>query len=165
MKQTIQLAVNGRVHELLVEPRKPLLAVLRDQLQMTGTKEGCSTGDCGACTVLVDGKPVTSCLMLAVQVNEREVATVEGVANGALHPLQKAMIDLLGFQCGFCTPGIIMSGVALLNRNDKPSNDEIRQALAGNLCRCTGYTKIVEAVKKAAGEMRRQKGRKKKRVA
>ena len=165
MKQTIQLAVNGRVHELLVEPRKPLLAVLRDQLQMTGTKEGCSTGDCGACTVLVDGKPVTSCLMLAVQVNEREVATVEGVANGALHPLQKAMIDLLGFQCGFCTPGIIMSGVALLNRNDKPSNDEIRQALAGNLCRCTGYTKIVEAVKKAAGEMRRQKGRNKKRVA
>ncbi|MCZ6636211.1 MAG: (2Fe-2S)-binding protein [bacterium] len=160
MKQPIQLTVNGQVQEVLVEPRKTLLAVLRDQLQLTGTKEGCSTGDCGACTVLLDGKPVTSCLVLAVQAQGREVATVEGVANGTLHPIQKAMIDLLGFQCGFCTPGFIMSSVALLNRNPNPKEDEIRAALAGNLCRCTGYTKIVEAVKKAAREVRQQKGRK-----
>ena len=162
MKQAITITINGIEQELLVEPRKTLLAVLRDQLQMTGTKEGCSTGDCGACTVIVDGKPVTSCLMLAVQADEREVTTVEGVANGTLHPLQKSMVDLLGFQCGFCTPGFIMSGVALLNQNDNPKDVEIRHSLAGNLCRCTGYTKIVAAVKKAAGEVRKQKRRKKK---
>ena len=162
MKKAIQLNVNGSQYDVLVEPRKPLLAVLRDQLQLTGTKEGCSTGDCGACTVLLDGEPVTSCLVLAVQADGREVTTIEGVANGSLHPLQESMIDRLGFQCGFCTPGVIMSGVALLNRNPSAKDDEIRHALAGNLCRCTGYTKIVEAVKDAAKVVRRRQGREKK---
>lgn len=167
MKQAIQLTVNGTVYDVEVEPRKTLLAVLREQLQLTGTKEGCSTGDCGACTVLVDGEPITSCLMLAIQADGREITTIEGIAeqDGTLHPVQEEMVQLGGLQCGFCTAGIIMSGVALVNRNDNPSDDEIRHALAGNLCRCTGYTKVIEAMKKAAGTVRTQNRKKKKRVA
>ena len=169
MKQPIQLNVNGMVYEVAVEPRKTLLAVLREQLQFTGTKEGCSTGDCGACTVLLDGEPVTSCLVLAVQADGREITTVEGIAqSGIMHPVQEAMVELGGLQCGFCTAGIIVSGVALLNRNPKPTDDEIRHALAGNLCRCTGYSKIIDAMQEAAKNFRaqqRKNSRKKKRAA
>lgn len=167
MKLPIQLTINGTEYNTEAEPRKTLLAVLRDQLQLTGTKEGCSTGDCGACTVLLDGDPVTSCLVLAVQANGREITTIEGIAqqNGTLHPVQEEMVQLGGLQCGFCTAGIIMSGVALLNRNTKPNDDEIRHALAGNLCRCTGYTKVIEAMKTAAKKARAQSKPKKKRVA
>jgi carbon-monoxide dehydrogenase small subunit len=167
MKLPIQLNINGTAYDVEVEPRKTLLSVLREVLHLTGTKEGCSTGDCGACTVLLDGEPVTSCLVLAAQADGREISTIEGIAqqDGTLHPVQEEMIQLGGLQCGFCTAGIIMSGVALLNRNDKPSDGEIRHALAGNLCRCTGYTKVIDAIKKAAGRVRAQNRRKKKRVA
>ncbi|MDA0710566.1 MAG: (2Fe-2S)-binding protein [bacterium] len=167
MKQSIQLTINGAVLDIDVEPRKTLLAVLREQLHLTGTKEGCSTGDCGACTVLLDGEPITSCLLLAVQANGRKITTIEGIAekNGTLHPVQDELVQLGGLQCGFCTAGIIMSGVALLNRNNKPDENEIRRALAGNLCRCTGYTKVIDAMKKAATRVRTQDRSKKKRVA
>ena len=167
MKQSIQLTINGAVLDIDVEPRKTLLAVLREQLHLTGTKEGCSTGDCGACTVLLDGEPITSCLLLAVQANGRKITTIEGIAekNGTLHPVQDELVQLGGLQCGFCTAGIIMSGVALLNRNNKPDENEIRRALAGNLCRCTGYTKGIDAMKKAATRVRTQDRSKKKRVA
>jgi len=162
VKQTIQTTVNGVTHSLEVEPRKTLLAVLRDQLHLTGTKEGCSTGDCGACTVLMDGEPVTSCLVLAVEANGREIVTIEGIGqNGDLHPVQKALLDETGLQCGFCTPGMVISAVALLRTNPNPSEEEIRKGIAGNLCRCTGYESIVAAIRKAAREMRRQTRRKK----
>jgi len=154
MTQRIQITINGRPHALEVEPRKTLLAVLRDQLHLTGSKEGCSSGDCGACTVLLDGDPVNSCLVLAVEADGRQVTTIEGIAsNGELHPVQSALIETGGMQCGFCTPGVVMSSVALLRDNPKPTEDDIRQALAGNLCRCTGYTKIVEAVQVAARQL------------
>lgn len=156
MKIDVKLTVNGVLHEVSVEPRKTLLAVLREGLSLTGTKEGCSTGDCGACTVLLDGKPVTSCLVLAIEAEGLEITTVEGVAQlTELHPIQEAMVELGGLQCGFCTPGIIVSSFALLQENDNPNDDQIRRALAGNLCRCTGYTKVVAAVKDAGKEMRR----------
>ncbi|MDA0746195.1 MAG: (2Fe-2S)-binding protein [bacterium] len=161
MKQDIRLTVNGRIYELSVEPRKTLLAVLREQIGLTGTKEGCSTGDCGACTVLLDGKPVTSCLVLAVSASGKKILTVEGIAReGHMHPLQEAMVNLGGLQCGFCTPGILVSAYALLLENPDPSEAEIQRALAGNLCRCTGYVKIIEAVQQAARGMKR-KGRRK----
>ncbi len=161
MNHEIQLNVNDTVYDLSLEPRKTLLAVLRDRLGLTGTKEGCSTGDCGACTVLIDGEPVTSCLVLAVAAAGREVTTVEGVADKAsLHPVQEAMVSSGGLQCGFCTPGFIVSSYGLLRKNPSPSEDEIRRALAGNLCRCTGYTKIVEAVQEAAKRMAGKKERK-----
>ena len=151
MKQQIRTTVNGVTHELTVEPRKTLLAMLRDQLHLTGTKEGCSTGDCGACTVLMDGDTVPSCLVLAVEADGKEITTIEGLAqNGKLHPVQAAIVELGGAQCGFCTPGMIMSAAKLLEENPKPNEDEIRAAMAGNLCRCTGYTKIVDAVKLAS---------------
>lgn len=160
MKRRIETTINGRDYSLEVEPRKTLLAVLRDQLLLTGTKEGCGTGDCGACTVLLDGQPVTSCLMLAVEADGREVTTIEGIASdGQLHPVQQALVEVGGMQCGFCTPGFVLSAVALLEENPKPSGDEIRRALAGNLCRCTGYTKIVEGVQLAARRMRSGKVR------
>ncbi|MDE2889411.1 MAG: (2Fe-2S)-binding protein [Gemmatimonadota bacterium] len=159
MNHQVELNVNGTVYDLSLEPRKTLLAVLRDRLGLTGTKEGCSTGDCGACTVLIDGEPVTSCLVLAVAAEGREVTTVEGVADvDALHPVQEAMVSMGGLQCGFCTPGFIVSSYGLLQKNAAPSEDEIRRALAGNLCRCTGYTKIVEAVQEAAKRMAEKKG-------
>lgn len=165
MKQRIETTINGRRHALEVEPRKTLLAVLRDQLQLTGTKEGCSTGDCGACTVLLDGVPVNACLVLAAEADGREVTTIEGIAqDGKLHPVQQALVEKGGMQCGFCTPGVAISAVALLRDNPQPSPTEIRRALAGNLCRCTGYTKIVEAVQAAARQLR-QTGSKKARAA
>jgi carbon-monoxide dehydrogenase small subunit len=153
--RAIRFTVNGVERSLEVEPRKTLLAVLRDQLLLTGTKEGCSTGDCGACTVLLDCRPVASCLVLAVEADGHEVTTIEGLArDGELHPVQRAFIETGGMQCGFCTPGMILSAVALLADNPDPSEAEIRRALAGNLCRCTGYTRIVESVQAAARAMR-----------
>lgn len=154
MKYPLSFSVNERAVEITVEPHLTLLEVLRDTLALTGAKESCGTGDCGACTVLLDGEPVCSCLMLAVEAEGKEITTVEGLAtNGKLHPLQKALITHGGLQCGFCTPGVLLSSVALLAHNPQPSADEIREALAGNLCRCTGYDKIVRAVQAAAEEM------------
>ena len=154
MKQELKFWVNNRPIETSVEPHLTLLEVLRDNLGITGVKEGCSTGECGACTVLLDGIPVSSCLMLAMEVEGGEVTTVEGLAiNGELHPIQKAFLAHGGVQCGFCTPGMLMSSAALLSRKRRPSEHEIREALSGNLCRCTGYDKIVQAVQAAAKEM------------
>jgi aerobic carbon-monoxide dehydrogenase small subunit len=151
MKRMIQLRVNGETHDLRVEPRHTLLKVLREELGLTGTKKGCDVGDCGACTVLMDGKPVNSCLVLAVEVNGQEITTIEGLEkNGKLHPLQEAFLQCGAVQCGFCTPGMILSAKALLDENPNPSEEEIRKAISGNLCRCTGYAKIVEAVKVAS---------------
>jgi carbon-monoxide dehydrogenase small subunit len=151
LKKLIQLKINGETAEVVVEPKTTLLHVLREDLGLTGTKEGCGIGDCGACTVLLDGKPVASCLTLAVEVRDREVLTIEGLSkDGELHPLQRAFIDHFAVQCGFCTPGMILSAKALLDRNPHPVEEEVRQALSGNLCRCTGYVKIVEAVLAAA---------------
>ncbi len=154
MEYTLTFSVNKEPVEIVVAPHLTLLDVLRDTLGLTGAKEGCGSGDCGACTVLVNAEPVCSCLMLAVEAEGQEVTTVEGLAsNGELHPLQKALIAYGGLQCGFCTPGVLMSSVALLTRNPRPSEHEIREALSGNLCRCTGYDKIVRAVQAAAKEM------------
>ena len=165
-KHLIKTRINGEDYEVLVEPRKALLAMLRDQLQLTGTKEGCSTGDCGACTVILNGKTVTSCLVLAVEADGREITTIEGIAaDEALHPVQKAMVEKGGIQCGFCTPGMIVSAVQLLRENRNPTERDIRRAIAGNLCRCTGYTKIVEAVQEAAAELRKTKKRPARRAA
>jgi len=154
MEYKLNFSVNKQPVKIAVEPHLTLLEVLRDALGLMGTKEGCGTGDCGACTVLLDGEPVSSCLMLAVEAEGQEITTVEGLAtNGDLHPVQKTFIAHGGLQCGFCTPGILMSSVALLARNPQPTDDEIRAALAGNLCRCTGYDKIVRSVQAAAKEM------------
>lgn len=153
-KHLVSLTINTDQYDLLIEPRKTLLAVLRDTIGLTGTKEGCSTGDCGACTVIVDGKSVTSCLMLAVSANGKEISTIEGLSNnGSLHPLQQAFIDKGGYQCGFCTPGFIMASKAFLDENPDASEAEVRHALGGNICRCTGYTKIIEAVMSATEAM------------
>ena len=150
----IDLTVNGEPHELLVEPRLTLLEVLREDLGLTGTKRGCGTGECGACTVLVNGRAVNSCLLLAVDASGKEVLTIEGLAtNGRLHPVQEAFLAHGGVQCGFCTPGMIMSAKALLDANPNPTETEVRYAIAGNLCRCTGYVKIVESILAAAQEM------------
>jgi carbon-monoxide dehydrogenase small subunit len=155
-KLVLTFELNGVPTEVLTEPYRPLLEVVRDTLGMYGTKEGCSTGDCGACTVLLDGRPVNSCLVLAPEAQGRKVVTVEGLARGGrLHPVQKAFVEQGGLQCGICTPGMIISGVALLNRNPRPSEGEIRYAIAGNLCRCTGYDKIVRAIEVAAQDVAR----------
>lgn len=149
-KEVIRLKVNGIYYALEVPVHKTLLQVLREDLGLTGTKEGCGEGECGACTVLVNGHPVTSCLMLAVQADGKEVTTIEGLAAGdELHPLQKAFIEHGAVQCGYCTPGMILSAKTLLDENPHPSEAEIREALAGNLCRCTGYKKIIKAVQAA----------------
>jgi aerobic carbon-monoxide dehydrogenase small subunit len=157
MEYKLRFYVNNQPVELWVEPHLTLLEVLRDKLYLIGVKEGCSTGDCGACTVLVDEKPITSCLMLAVEAEGQHVLTVEGLSpNDELHPLQKAFVRESGLQCGYCTPGMLMTSKALLDENPDPSDQEIRAALAGNLCRCTGYDPIVRAVKSAAQEMRHE---------
>jgi aerobic carbon-monoxide dehydrogenase small subunit len=151
MKTIIQLIVNGEQVEAGVEANRTLLQFLREDLGLTGTKHGCGLGDCGACTVIMDGKPVNSCLVLAVQAKGREVLTIEGLAeNGVLHPIQQAFVNKGAIQCGFCTPGMILSAKALLDENPRATKKEIRTAISGNLCRCTGYQKIVEAVQEAA---------------
>ena len=151
MKKLIQLTVNGESYEIAVEPNCTLADALREELDFTGVKKGCEIGDCGACTVLMDGLPVFSCLVLAVEADGHEILTIEGMAEGnKLHPLQQAFIDVGAIQCGFCTPGMVLNAYALLLRNPDPSEVEIRTALSGNLCRCTGYQKIVEAIQAAA---------------
>jgi aerobic-type carbon monoxide dehydrogenase small subunit (CoxS/CutS family) len=153
MSYHLKFTLNGQPVDLDIEPHLTLLQVLRNQLLLTGTKEGCSTGDCGACTVLLDGEPITSCLKLAAEVEGQQVITVEGLgAEDAPAALQQAFIAIGGLQCGFCTPGMLMSATALLMKNPHPSETEIRLALYGNLCRCTGYDKIVGAVQMAAEE-------------
>ena len=147
--------INGDETEFLCEPEQTLLEVLRDELGMTGSKEGCSSGDCGACSVMLDGRLVCSCLVLGAEAEGREVATIEGMAVGEkLHPLQQKFLEHAALQCGICTPGILVAAKALLERTDNPTETEIRYWLAGNLCRCTGYDKIVRAVMDAAAEMR-----------
>ncbi|MFC1823959.1 (2Fe-2S)-binding protein [Thermodesulfobacteriota bacterium] len=149
-KKLIQLTINGRDYELAVSPNLTLVDLLRNELQLTGTKKGCEMGDCGSCTVLMDGKPVNSCLVLAVQANGSRVDTIEGLETGqGLHPLQQAFVEHGAIQCGFCTSGMILSGKSLLDRKARPQEEEIRKAISGNLCRCTGYQKIVEAIKDA----------------
>ncbi|HSF32169.1 MAG TPA: (2Fe-2S)-binding protein [Candidatus Tectomicrobia bacterium] len=154
MKHAIRLTINGELHELLVEPFCSLLDLLRDQLHLTGTKKGCDEGDCGACTVLLQGKAVTSCMVLALDTRDGEVVTVEGLARGdRLHPIQDAFVKYGGVQCGYCTPGLIMAALGLLVENPHPTEEEVRFGIGGNLCRCTGYAKVVQAILKAAEAM------------
>ena len=151
-RQSVTLSINGDLHEVTADTRSTLLQVLREDLALTGTKCGCNNGVCGSCTVLVDGEPMRACLVLAVAATEREITTIEGLGkDGELHPVQRAFIEHQGLQCGFCTPGMIISAKALLDRNPNPSPDEIRNELSGNLCRCTGYVKIAEAVLSLTG--------------
>ena len=151
----IETTVNGEPVEFLCDTRQTLLDVLRDELHMNGTKEGCASGDCGACSVMLDGRLVCACLALGVEAHGREVETIEGMAEGdSLHPVQQAFLEEAALQCGFCTPGFLVATKALLERDPDPSETEIRYWLAGNLCRCTGYDKIVRAVQSAAAEMR-----------
>ncbi len=147
MKLLVSLNVNGQSYDLALAPHRTLLDVLREDVGLTGTKRGCDDGDCGACTVLVDGAPITSCMMLAVDAQGKAITTIEGLAaNGKLHPLQRAFIDHGALQCGFCTPGMILMAKYLLDENPHPTDEQIREGLAGNLCRCTGYLQILEAV-------------------
>ena len=153
-KTYVQTTINGENVEFLCEPRQSLLEVLRDVIQLTGTKEGCNDGNCGACTVEFDGRIVTSCLVLGVEAQGKEITTIEGVADGSsLHPVQEAFLENAALQCGICTPGFIVASKALLEQNPNPTEHEIRFWLANNLCRCTGYDKIVRAVQDAAGRM------------
>lgn len=155
MKKPVRFQLNGAVQEIFVDTRQTLLEVLRDVLYHTGTKEGCGNGNCGACTVIVDGRPVNACLMLGMEAQDCEVETVEGLASGAtLHPIQEAFLDHSGFQCGFCTPGFLMSTKALLASNPDPSEADVRLYVSGNLCRCTGYDKIIRSVTAAAQRLR-----------
>ncbi|MGD9805258.1 MAG: (2Fe-2S)-binding protein [Hyphomicrobiaceae bacterium] len=155
MKSIITCEVNGEPREALADPRDTLLVVLRDRLGLTGTKEGCSNGNCGSCTVLMDDAPVCACLVLAGEAEGSSIITIEGVANGnAMHPVQAALIEHGGTQCGFCTPGIVLSAIALLAREPQPRPEQIRHAIAGNICRCTGYDKIIRAIVAAADDMR-----------
>ena len=154
-KYHVSVTVNGDECEFLCEPQQTLLDAVRDELMLCGTKEGCATGDCGACTVMLDGTMVCSCLVLAVEAQGSRIETIEGMADGdALHPLQRHFLELNGAQCGICTPGILIAAKALLAENPDPSESEIRYWLAGNLCRCTGYDKIIRSVQAAAKEMR-----------
>ncbi|NPV44705.1 MAG: (2Fe-2S)-binding protein [Firmicutes bacterium] len=151
MKREVTVTVNGEKYTATVSDNKTLLSFLREDLNLTGTKEGCGAGECGACTVLMNGKPVNSCLVLAVEADGCAITTIEGLAkDGELHPIQEAFIKHQGVQCGFCTSGMIMSAKALLDRKPHPTEDEIKEAIAGNLCRCTGYYPIIEAIKEAA---------------
>jgi aerobic-type carbon monoxide dehydrogenase small subunit (CoxS/CutS family) len=155
MKMLLTLMVNGEERQLFVPVHKTLLEVLREDLELTGTKHGCELGECGTCTVLMDGEPVLSCLVLPVECQGRQIKTVEGMASGSqLHPLQQAFAELGAAQCGYCTPGILLTAEALLDDTPNPTRDQIREALAGNLCRCTGYTKILDAVELAALRMK-----------
>ena len=154
MRYPLTLQVNATTYSVEIEAGRTLLSVLRGELGLTGTKEGCDDSECGACMVLVDGRPVNSCSYLALQVDGRQVTTIEGLASGTkLHPLQQAFLDHGGVQCGFCTPGMLISAIALLAADPDPTDDEIRAGLSGNLCRCTGYVGIVAAVRSAAGEL------------
>jgi carbon-monoxide dehydrogenase small subunit len=154
-KTHITTTINGDEYEFLCEPRQTLVDVLRNELELTGTKEGCSTGDCGACTVVLDSRMVCSCLVLAVEAEGKSISTIEGMAKGEkLHPLQTKFLETNGLQCGICTPGILVAAKQLLERNPDPTETEVRYWLAGNLCRCTGYDKIVRSVMAAAEEMR-----------
>lgn len=149
-KRILTLKVNGEDQELAVDPNDTLLEVLREKLHLTGTKEGCSCGECGACTVLLEGKPVLACITLALEAQGKNVESIEGLGNnGELHPIQKAFIEKGAIQCGFCTPGMVLATKSLLDRNNNPSREEIGEAMGGHLCRCTGYVKIVEAVELA----------------
>jgi carbon-monoxide dehydrogenase small subunit len=153
-KKLVHIKVNGREHKAEIEPRVLLVHFIRDVIELTGTHVGCDTTNCGACTVLLDGRPVKSCTVFAVQADGREIRTIEGLAaNGRLHPLQEGFKEEHGLQCGFCTPGMIMSAYALLEKNPHPSEQEIRWGISGNLCRCTGYQNIVKAVQYAANKM------------
>ena len=157
MKHEITIKVNGDTYGLSIDPWRTLNEILREDLNLTGTKLGCGTGDCGACTVLIDGRSVTSCLTLAVELDGREITTVEGLAPSGetMHPIQRAFIEKGAIQCGFCTPGMELSAVYLLNKNPSPDEKLIREGLSGNLCRCTGYNKIVEAIATAAEDMKK----------
>ncbi len=152
LEKQLTIKVNGELHSLMVETNKTLLELLREDLGLTGAKQACDTGGCGACTVLVEGRPVYSCLVLALDCQGKDILTIEGLAtDDKLHPLQEAFIDQGAVQCGFCTPGMILSAKALLEENPKPTEEEVRKAIAGNICRCTGYTKIVEAILLTSG--------------
>jgi carbon-monoxide dehydrogenase small subunit len=154
-KEIASFIVNGNEYEVIIEPHMLLIDVLRDEMGLTGTKYACGAGDCGSCTVLIDGKPSFSCLTLAVTAKGKNILTIEGMADGiALHPIQQAFVEKGAVQCGFCTPGMVLSTKALLDENSEPTRDDVKTALAGNLCRCTGYVKIVDAVEVAAGTMR-----------
>jgi aerobic-type carbon monoxide dehydrogenase small subunit (CoxS/CutS family) len=156
--KNITLNVNGDEYSLQVKPSATLLDVLREDLALIGTKEGCGEGECGACTVLMDGVAVNSCLVLAAEADARHITTIEGLAQGEkLHPIQQAFVDIGGLQCGFCTPGMVLSTKALLDKNRNPTDEEIRKGLEGNFCRCTGYTKIIESVKVAAKMLREER--------
>ena len=154
MKETLSFVLNGEPVEVDIAPHLTLLEVLRDTLGLTGTKEGCGAGECGACTVLLDGKTVNACIFPAMEAEAKNVVTIEGIADaqGNLHPIQKAFIEHGAVQCGFCTPGMVLSAKALLDENPKPTEEEIRHGIAGNLCRCTGYLQIIEAIKAASGQ-------------
>ncbi len=155
MKRLLALSVNGARRELAIDSHRTLVEVLREDLGLTGTKQGCGEGDCGACVVVLDGVPVNSCLLLAAEAEGREVTTIEGVASGnTLHPVQQAFLDVGAVQCGFCTPGMVLVAKALLDRNPSPTRADVRAAISGSLCRCTGYQKIVEAVQLAAERLR-----------
>ena len=151
LEREIELRVNGQSHQVVVKPQDLLVDVLREQIGLTGTKKGCGTGECGACTVLIDGRPVNSCLVIAVRAQGKKILTIEGLGTPEqLHPLQQAFIENAAVQCGFCAPGMLLAAKALLDQNQFPTEREIRQAISGNLCRCTGYAKIVKAVQSAA---------------
>jgi len=155
----ITLRVNGEIHELLVPPWRTLLEVLREMIGLTGAKRSCQEGQCGACSVLVDGKSVNSCLYLAVEAQDKDICTVEGLMReGVLDQIQKSFVQKGAIQCGFCTPGFVVATTSLLNENPEPSEDEIRHAMVGHLCRCTGYVQIVEAIQDAAGQLKQQRG-------
>jgi aerobic carbon-monoxide dehydrogenase small subunit len=154
MLKEINISINGEAHKLTVEPRLLLVHLIREDLKLTGTHIGCDTTTCGACTVLMDGKSVKSCTILAVQANGKEISTVEGLAKDGLHPLQEGFKENHGLQCGFCTPGMMMRSVELLANNPNPTEDEIRWGISGNLCRCTGYNNIVKSIEYASAKMR-----------